>query len=312
MPQDKLHSHNPRGGHGEEDSETHRLEAFAAVFLSLWVSADILVDYGHNTLALGFFSVAQIIPLYLLAFHIGKGWPRRKKVAKWAFIVGVLGFSGVLYAVSRITAFSVETLENFSAIDGIMSGNSLWCVYRNADVGEDEKSPICWVAYMRFTNEKESPVFVHGFSVETKDPKGIWETVPIIDVQPGEGSDVKFYVCTNTPTHDPDFTKAQNWDFLDFLQARFAEGPIASEKPVQGWILFDAPKCGVINSRDLRVSIDTGDEIITRPIKFHDTRNTPLDIQIVKPFPAMRPNCITNISKIPPYWYGTKKKIQME
>ena len=94
----------------DEERKKSRLEAAAYLFLTIWVLADVFVDYGHARIAAWAFYIALAIPLVLLAYHTKEGWPAWVRFLRWGFIIVVvtllillpvitsLGYSGNLVA----------------------------------------------------------------------------------------------------------------------------------------------------------------------------------------------------------------------
>jgi hypothetical protein len=179
-----------------------------------------------------------------------------------------------------------------------------WCVHVRIIPGVSAKrevSPVYVILYVKFTNERDSPMFVDGFSVETKTPNGNWERMPIFDVRPESGT-VNFYVAPFTQTA-PDFQHANRLDFHDnFLQSRLSEKSLNPHEPVQGWLMLDIPKDGWTHK--MRFVIASAGEIITEPLIFDIPKGNKMDIQTVKQLSEFQLMEEQDISGLPIRYYG--------
>lgn len=288
MPEKKQISQDS-GTDSPEDNHAHdRIEAITCFFLSCWVTADILVDYGHNRIAVWVFYLALLFPIALLTHHARKGWPAWAKIFAWIFVF--------IVSVLPIFLFVVTYLANFSIVAKTLVVNtpcdrkhfsSFWCVHSRmlpppAAIFQTEVSPVYVMLYVKFANERDSPMFVDGFSVETKTPSGHWEKMAVFDVNPSvpNNQPVNFYY-SNVTNNPPDFKHALKMDLGDnFLQNQFAQKSINPREPVQGWVFLDIPKDGW--TEKMRFSIATGGETITQPITLIYEKPNGMNIQTVR------------------------------
>jgi hypothetical protein len=292
------------------EKQQHRLEAITYVFLSIWITADILVAYGHTSLALWFFYGALSLPLYLLAHHTGIGWPKWKSIVVYILVIVLSILPVVLYVISRIASFSVEGAPIIYARPLVRDGGIplFLCVHLRHIGGkeaETEASPVYVLVYVRVTNEREAPVFIDGFSVEGKSKTGVWERMPAFDMEPQLGGEVQFYMLTET-SKGIDFAleHAKRIDFKGaFLQTRLAEKPLNPHEPVQGWVMLDIPSNGLPDYPPLRFSMGIAGKIITRPIKAWLTNASYMDIEIVKPQPILQGTEIRDLRSVPLRFY---------
>ena len=291
--------------------EHHRLEAVTCIFLSVWITADILVVYGHTGLALWVFYFALSLPLYLLAHHTGEGWPKWKTRGKWFLLIILLFLPGMLFVLSRLATFSIERETTFYSKPMTRDGGipMFWCVHpriTDAYIPNTEASPVYILMYARITNERETPMFVDSFSVETRNKNGKWEKMPVFDIHPTLGDPVEFYglIIINKGLEFA-LENAKKINFGDaFLQSRLSEHSLNPYEPIQGWLMLDIPKDGVANENQMRFSIKTGGKIITQPIKGPFESTDGLDIQIVKHNAWFQGTETRDISHIPLRFYG--------
>src|SRR5208282_1205662 len=110
------------------------------------------------------------------------------------FLLLPIFFAAVTYLAS-FTVFSGTTI--ISAGQGNSRAKNFpgfWCVHSGPEAGfQRVVSPVFIMMYVTFINDRDETMFVDGFSIETKTPKGNWERMPIINVNPDDPSTVDFY-----------------------------------------------------------------------------------------------------------------------
>jgi hypothetical protein len=300
-------SHSADTDAPNDPEEHHRLEAKSYVFLSFWITADILVVYGHNSLALWAFYFALSLPIYLLAHHAGEGWPKWKTVGKWFLVVILLILPAWLFVISRLDSFSIESIVNiyegpFLRDRGVPS---TWCVHPRVTDGKYEASPVYICMYARIVNRTDKPMFVDGFQIETRNKKGIWEKMPVFDVDPPIGDSVFYNVTRTSQSLNIMLHDVRQLDFHgDFLQSRLSEKPLSPYEPMQGWLMVGISKDGDVDVSHMRFSLATGGKIFTKPLNGTPISTNCLDVQTVKSRAKVYPTDTKDISGFPRRFYG--------
>ncbi|MGD1089266.1 MAG: hypothetical protein ABR955_11150 [Verrucomicrobiota bacterium] len=317
---------NDKPNQPDKERDQSRLETITCLFLSSWVLADVFSDFGHNKMARVAFYLIVLFLICLLAYHVRKGWPSWAKVSTLIFIFVVIFFLVWLPVITYLATFSVDSVvsivgKSITGTETVRTRNYLpvyWCVHSRRDehnVLQVEASPIYVMLYLKFTNERDSTMFVDGFSVETKKTNGNWEKISAFDIHPtfGDGT-IDFYFVPfiqragfNTLNIAPDFKHAKRIDFHDnFLQSRLAEKSLNPHESAQGWLFLDIPKDGWTDQ--LRFCITTGGEKIIKPITSILETND-MDIQTIKPFAAYQMEEEQDISSFPLRYYGDGAEI---
>lgn len=302
------------------DREHHGIEAVSCVFLVVWISAEILEGFGHPSLALAAYYGALVLPLWLLLYHFGKGWPKWKTLGIRIFVLVIAALLFLVFIISRLTIFYIEC-PTYLHYDEAPSRNfytGFWCLhFLNDKKGFPQKvlSPVYDMFYLKFTNERDLPMTVEGFSVDTRDREGHWERVPIINVKPIDNI-VEFFSTSDTNVLDgtnslpfPNFKYAMKLNFHDdFLQLKMTDRLINSHETVQGWVLFDLPVKPSRGRGEYRLRIATADGVVSRPIHFGEAKQNEMDLDMVNNWKGYQAENLEDLYGIPLKYYSDNRK----
>ena len=289
------------------DNESHRVETAVCLCLICWITADILVAYGHNDVASVFFYLAILFPAITFAYHARKGWQLR-----WQISIGIVVF--VLIAcplflkwASYVKSFSVLTYAASPLAYTRDKVSFMWCVHETTN-GIREASPIYLPFYFKFVNQRDSPMFIDSIYIERQAPNGKWEMMPIIETHPRYRLPVDFYIIrfntgsafTWTNFYES-FKNAQNFLLVDDLQQELSEKSLEPNESANGWIMMDIPKDGWTGK--WRFTAVIGGKSITRPVE-DIGQLSEKGIQLHSPFPAWRMMEYKDISGLPLRYYS--------
>jgi len=315
MPEKKHPTQNNPPNEPKNNQDHDRIETITCFFLSCWITADILVVYGHTRIAVLAFYFALIFPLYLLTYHAKKAWPAWKKYPTYIFAICFLVLPLFFFGVTYLASFSIFAESLFLPSYAIRSDSlpEIWCIHSGLD-GKIEASPVYFLVYFKFKNERDSTMFVDGYSVETQTTNGNWVKMPIFNVHPIQGP-VDFYFlffpggsASNMTNFLAGFKNARRMNFHDnYLQSRLSEKTLNPNESVQGWLMLDMPKDGWTSQ--MRFTIATGGEIISRPIKSGIGKTNNMDIQLHGQLSEFSFERFQDIGVLPLRYYGDETSI---
>jgi hypothetical protein len=252
------------------DNDNHRIETVICLCLICWITADILVAYGHNTVATFVFYLAILFPTITLAYHARKGWRLRYQVSVGIVVLGIIAYPLLLLWASYAESFSVSSYAEMVLGQSRKEASPMWCVHLEPD-GKWVDSPVYFAYYLQFVNERDEPMFIDGFSIEHRAPNGKWEPFPVIETHPEDNSEPEFYFVlfdTNNLTAEKflqSFKHARRFRLAQDFQSNLSEKSIGPNESLGGWLLMDIPKGGWTGK--WQFTITTGGKTISRPIK---------------------------------------------